>query len=117
MRLDGVDEDKRLYVSLDRDEPGPSSRTNGSNAISNGHTITNGTGGRNSLAISNGASSSFSSSKSQLASSHGSAFENGHTRIVSRVKLDGTKLYPESFVDREEFVRLVAQTLRDVGYM
>ncbi|TFY82981.1 hypothetical protein EWM64_g1032 [Hericium alpestre] len=36
---------------------------------------------------------------------------------ISRVTLPGTTLYDDSSVDREEFVRLVIQSLRDVGYM
>ncbi|EPQ57967.1 WD40 repeat-like protein [Gloeophyllum trabeum ATCC 11539] len=36
---------------------------------------------------------------------------------ISRVNLPGTTLYDDSFVDREEFVRLVIQSLRDVGYI
>lgn len=36
---------------------------------------------------------------------------------VSKVSLPGTTLYDDSYVDREEFVRLVIQSLRDVGYM
>ncbi|KAF8590071.1 WD40 repeat-like protein [Ramaria rubella] len=35
---------------------------------------------------------------------------------VARVHLPGTALYEGSHVDREEFVRLVIQSLRDVGY-
>ena len=45
---------------------------------------------------------------------------NGHAparpREVARVTLPGTALYEGSHVDREEFVRLVIQSLRDVGY-
>ena len=117
MRLDGSDGDSKHFVSPDSDEPGPSSWANGSSAVSNGYTVTNGTSGRSPLITSNGASSSISSLKGQLASLHSPTVENGHTRAISRVKLSGTKLYPESFIDREEFVRLIAQTLRDVGYV
>jgi WD repeat-containing protein 26 len=35
---------------------------------------------------------------------------------TSKVALSGTTLYNDSNIDREEFVRLVIQTLRDVGY-
>ncbi|KJA27057.1 hypothetical protein HYPSUDRAFT_131958 [Hypholoma sublateritium FD-334 SS-4] len=38
-------------------------------------------------------------------------------RSIARVDLPGTALYDDSFVDREEFVRLVIQSLRDVGYV
>lgn len=34
----------------------------------------------------------------------------------SRVNLPGTTLYEDSNIDREEFIRLVIQSLRDVGY-
>lgn len=40
-----------------------------------------------------------------------------HGKSVAKVNLPGTTLYDDSFVDREEFVRLVIQSLRDVGYM
>jgi hypothetical protein len=40
-----------------------------------------------------------------------------HTKSIAKVSLAGTALYDDSFVDREEFVRLVIQSLRDVGYM
>ncbi|THH10834.1 hypothetical protein EW145_g1054 [Phellinidium pouzarii] len=36
---------------------------------------------------------------------------------VQRVNLPGTRLSEDSYIDREEFVRLVIQSLRDVGYM
>ncbi|KAI0053876.1 WD40 repeat-like protein [Auriscalpium vulgare] len=35
---------------------------------------------------------------------------------LSRVSLPGTALYDDSSIDREEYVRLVIQSLRDVGY-
>ena len=40
-----------------------------------------------------------------------------HGKSVAKVNLPGTTLYDDSFVDRQEFVRLVIQSLRDVGYM
>jgi hypothetical protein len=40
-----------------------------------------------------------------------------HGKLVAKVNLPGTTLYDDSFVDRQEFVRLVIQSLRDVGYM
>ncbi|KZP21192.1 WD40 repeat-like protein [Athelia psychrophila] len=43
---------------------------------------------------------------------------NAHARGVARVELPGTALYAdEAYVSREEFVRVVLQSLRDVGYM
>lgn len=35
---------------------------------------------------------------------------------VARVNLPGTLLYEDGDIEREEFVRLVIQSLRDVGY-
>ena len=35
---------------------------------------------------------------------------------ITRVTLPGTTLYDDSPVDREEFIRLVIQSLRDIGY-
>lgn len=52
---------------------------------------------------------------------NGSLLSNGvpkqHSSSVARVSLPGTTLYDDPYVDREEFVRLVIQSLRDVGYM
>jgi WD repeat-containing protein 26 len=53
---------------------------------------------------------------------NGVPLANGHASLtprpweVVRVTLPGTALYEGSHVDREEFVRLVIQSLRDVGY-
>jgi hypothetical protein len=50
----------------------------------------------------------------------GAAFTNGvqkHSSSVTRVTLPGTTLYDDSPVDREEFIRLVIQSLRDIGYV
>ncbi|KAG9012086.1 hypothetical protein FRB93_002229 [Tulasnella sp. JGI-2019a] len=38
------------------------------------------------------------------------------SRAMTRVNLPGSTIYPDSWVDREELVRLMVQTLRDVGY-
>lgn len=40
-----------------------------------------------------------------------------HPLPIARVNPPGTTLYPGSATNREEFVRLVIQTLRDVGYV
>jgi len=40
-----------------------------------------------------------------------------HSSSITRVSLPGTTLYDDPYVDREEFVRLVIQSLKDVGYM
>lgn len=69
--------------------------------------------------------SSLGSSFEALISTNGhrngfGAAANGaarHPRAIAKVDLPGTALYDDSFVDREEFVRLVIQSLRDVGYV
>ncbi|KAI5121012.1 hypothetical protein M0805_005958 [Coniferiporia weirii] len=40
----------------------------------------------------------------------------GSSHVAQRVDLPGTRLFEDSYIDREEFVRLVIQSLRDVGY-
>ena len=47
----------------------------------------------------------------------GNGVQKQHGKLVAKVNLPGTTLYDDSFVDRQEFVRLVIQSLRDVGYM
>ncbi|THH17111.1 hypothetical protein EW146_g3632 [Bondarzewia mesenterica] len=51
----------------------------------------------------------------------GSLFSNGVSRhakpTIPTVKLPGTTLYEDSYIDREEYIRLVIQSLRDVGYI
>ncbi|PVF98849.1 WD40 repeat-like protein [Serendipita vermifera] len=44
--------------------------------------------------------------------------ESGTRRLmqITRVNPPGKSLYPDSSIDREEFVRLVLQALKDVGY-
>ena len=38
-------------------------------------------------------------------------------RPIPQVTLPGTRLFEDSCIDREEFIRLVIQSLRDVGYL
>jgi len=68
----------------------------------------------------------FSGNNGYVAATNGSSSNgigNGihktHGKSVMRVNLPGTMLYEddESFIDREEFVRLVIQSLREVGYL
>lgn len=115
MRLTESDRDSALSVSLDSNpEAGPSSSAAGP---SNGHKAT--------VAKSNGFSQPYTNGSSNGLSKYGSSEQlDGHTHApekhrspVSRVTLPGRTLYDDSFVDREEFVRLVIQGLRDVGYM
>jgi hypothetical protein len=55
-----------------------------------------------------------------VANGHGSPM-NGSTKRsrspVARVELPGATIYDDSYIDREEYVRLVIQSLRDIGYM
>nr|ANC28035.1 WD-repeat protein [Polyporus umbellatus] len=107
MRLTDSDRDSALSVSLDS-EPGPSSAP----GPSNGHNKVG-------LAKSNGFSQPYTNGSSKSFALDGL---DGHVNEkrrspVSRVSLLGRTLYDDSFVDREEFVRLVIQSLRDVGYM
>ena len=101
-----TDSDLGLPLSASSDlsvHAGPSSLASGSSGefvVTNGHT--NGFKG-----MTNG--------KSGM----GAAFTNGvqkHSSSVTKVTLPGTALYDNSPVDREEFVRLVIQSLRDIGY-
>lgn len=60
------------------------------------------------VSVANGSSSSVS------------VVSNGapkHGKGIAKVTLPGTTLYDDSFVDREQFIRLVIQSLRDVGYV
>ncbi|KAJ7157017.1 WD40 repeat-like protein [Mycena crocata] len=90
--------------SLGLDHPGPSNgHTNGHGfaAVTNGAPLANAAG--------NGVQKHNGHSKQSSAASHALS--------VARVTLPGSTLYDDSDVDREEFVRLVIQSLRDVGYI
>ncbi|KAI0685665.1 WD40 repeat-like protein [Cytidiella melzeri] len=104
MRLPENDVDSALSVSLadgiEADHPSTS------NNLSNGH---------NGLVKGNGFSS-FTNGNGKLGAADGVKAEK-QKMSVSRVSLPGTTLYEDSYVDREEFVRLVIQSLRDVGYI
>lgn len=101
MRIPESDQESAVSVSLDPnpDMPGPSSPRS-----SNGHS--NGT---------------VSVVASKALTTAGGAVTNGAQKpgtSISKVSLPGTMLYDDdSRVDREQFVRLVIQSLRDVGYM
>ncbi|KAI0636404.1 WD40 repeat-like protein [Trametes polyzona] len=107
MRLTESDRDSTLSVSLDSvPEAGPSHAP----LSSNGH---NGVASK-----SNGFSVPYTNGSSK-APAHEEL--DGHVSerrrsSVARVSLPGRTLYDDSYVDREEFVRLVIQSLRDVGY-
>lgn len=68
----------------------------------------NGFGFGSTVASTNGASS--------LKQAAGISASRSGSRAVARVNLPGTRLYDDAAIDREEFVRLVIQSLRDVGY-
>ena len=103
MRLTDNDADSTLSLNPDDiPEAGPSTF-----ALSNGH---------NGIVKSNGISGVYTNGNSKAGGADGHQLEK-HRPPISRVSLPGTTLYDDSYVDREEFVRLVIQSLRDVGYM
>ena len=103
MRLTDNDADSTLSLAPDEiPEAGPSSL-----APSNGH---------NGIVKANGISGVYTNGNSKASVADGYQLEKQRPPI-SRVSLPGTTLYDDSYVDREEFVRLVIQSLRDVGYM
>jgi hypothetical protein len=105
MRPTQSDHDSSLSVSLDSTlEAGPSSiGLPGSGAgPSNGHANGN---GFTLLPAANGSSSGAIANGSQR-----------YGRSMAKVLLPGTALYDDSYIDREEYIRLVIQSLRDVGY-
>lgn len=77
--------------------------TNGNGVVSSSGPATNGSSGGAGLVLGNGTGNGVT--------------KHGKAPAVATVNLPGTLLYEDSFVDREEFVRLVIQSLRDVGYM
>ncbi|KAJ7582958.1 WD40 repeat-like protein [Mycena floridula] len=103
MRLHESDQD-----STEQGQAGPSSLPGPS---SNGHPLSPTLG--NGL-VSNGIKSNGSTSVNGTMG-NGVVAKHGKSPIT-RVSLPGTKLYDDSDVDREEFIRLVIQSLRDVGY-
>jgi hypothetical protein len=105
MRLPKSDQDSALSVSVGSDQgAGPSAAVFDGSGPSNGHTNGNGF----MAPVTNGAS--------VIGPSVGNVVQK-HGKSVAKVLLPGTTLYDDSIVDREEFVRLVIQSLRDVGYM
>ena len=66
-----------------------------------------------------GSSNGHANGNGALATNRTSSVTNGvqkNGKIVARVFPPGTTLYNDTTIDREEFVRLVIQSLRDVGY-
>lgn len=55
-----------------------------------------------------------------VANGHGSPMNGSSKRSkspVARVEFPGATIYDDSYIDREEYIRLVIQSLRDIGYM
>lgn len=106
MRIPESDQESAHSVSLESaPQAGPSSLGLDGPGPSNGHTNGNGF----TLPSTNG----FTNGTGVV----GNGVQK-HGKSVAKVSLLGTALYPDgSYVDREEFVRLVIQSLRDVGYM
>lgn len=108
MRLTEPDEESGRSVQVDpMPEAGPSSLVGSSNGY-------NGTGAKH-----NGYAPSYTngSSKTTAADATRAGRPDKQAVSIARVSLPGSTLYDDSYVDREEFVRLVIQSLRDVGYM
>ncbi|KAG6889821.1 hypothetical protein C0995_014298 [Termitomyces sp. Mi166 len=63
----------------------------------------------------NGRSNGFTTKSVTNGTGKGTLPKNG--KAIARVSLPGTTLYDDTPVDREEYVRLVIQSLRDVGYI
>ncbi|TFK42349.1 WD40-repeat-containing domain protein [Crucibulum laeve] len=105
MKLSDSDRSSALAIQPDM-TAGPSSSVglDGMEPM-NGHTKGNGF-----TTVANGTSSSA------VVLAMGNGVQK-HGKTVAKVNLPGTSLYEDSFVDREEFVRLVIQSLRDVGYI
>lgn len=106
MRIPEADNHSNLSSSYDFvPEAGPSCVTLDKASHSNGINKENGC----SAPVSNGTTSNGS-----LTMGNGLA---KHSSSITRVSLPGTTLYDDPYLDREEFVRLVIQSLRDVGYI
>lgn len=104
MKIPESDQESESALSVSFDSApraGPSSHGLDSLSPSNGHT--NGSGFT--LPTTNGTANAMSNGIQKLKS-------------ITKVSPPGTSLYvDDSYLDREEFVRLVLQSLRDVGYM
>lgn len=107
MKIPESDQESAHSVSLDSaSRAGPSSRGLSSPGPSNGHTNGNGFAASSTNGTTNGSGAVGNGSQKHSKSS------------IAKVSLPGTALYDDdSYVDREEFVRLVVQSLRDVGYV
>lgn len=119
MRQPDSDIDSQLSASPDFTisamQAGPSSLglDGPTQSPTNGHTIT-------AIVATNGNSHNGQVQSNGTSNGLSSAVSNGvaqkHGKVVARVNLPGTMLYDDMTLDREEYVRLVIQSLRDVGY-
>ncbi|TFK30111.1 WD repeat-containing protein [Coprinopsis marcescibilis] len=75
------------------------------------------TSGYNAAAPTNGHTNGFSRPPSTNGSTEAGGGMQKVAKSIAKVNLLGTTLYDDSPIKREEFVRLVVQTLRDVGYI
>ncbi|KAH9930616.1 WD40 repeat-like protein [Fomitopsis serialis] len=107
MRPTEPDQESAVSVQLEMPEAGPSSVP----GTSNGH--------NGSAAKQNGYGNSYSNGYSKASATDATNGGRPEKQAMSttRVSLPGSTLYDDSYVDREEFVRLVIQSLRDVGYI
>ncbi|KAI3616667.1 wd domain-containing protein [Moniliophthora roreri] len=130
MRFSQSDQESNLSTSPDLASPalaGPSFKglDSPSASTSNGHTssasiFSNGNGFVSGVSAQNGLANGTSASGSGVSGvSNGigmSAHKHGKNP-VARVNLPGDMLYADANVNREEFVRLLVQSLKEVGYM
>jgi hypothetical protein len=84
-------------------------------SFTNGNGVTN--GHNNTPTAVNGGAVAIGAAALNGVNGNTSAVAHGKRPAVRRVDLPGRKLYDDSMIDREEYVRLLIQSLRDVGYM
>lgn len=110
MRLPESDQDSQHSNSISPDFTPPAMEAGPSSRGLDGPTI--GANGRSLL--------SLSPTTNGHSAANGVAANGVHKNgkgTVARVHIPGTLLHDDMSIDREEFVRLVVQSLRDVGYM
>jgi hypothetical protein len=105
MRIPESDQESVLSISLDSSrQAGPSSEGLDAPGPSNGHANGNG----------------FTMPQTNGSTNGAGVVGNGvhkYNKAIGKVLLPGTGLYDDDALNREEFVRLVVQSLRDVGYI
>ncbi|KAL5511801.1 hypothetical protein ACEPAH_5019 [Sanghuangporus vaninii] len=123
MRLVENDNSDQRPVSLDSDSPLTNitprdmSASDGLSTLAASQVATNG----NSFNLTNGGGSAIRDVAVPVANGRKHSKSPDASRsaphVIPRVHLPGTRLFEESCIDRQEFVRLVIQSLRDVGYL